>query len=285
MFDTIIIGNGPAGVSASLYTARAGLKTLIIGTDNGALQKAEKIENFYGLEKTISGEELAFRGMEQAKKLGVEIILDQVVGMNYNGNHIIVTKNNEYNCKTVIIATGVGRKTVPIEGLNKLEGHGVSYCAVCDAFFYRGRDVAVLGAGEYAIHEALQLLPIVRSVTLLTNGEKMTLQVPEGITTLPHKITNIIGENVVEGIHFDNGNSITLSGVFVAIGIATSSDIARKVGIAVENNHILVNKDMMTNISGVFAAGDCTGGMYQIAKAVYDGAVAGSACVKLVRAL
>ena len=180
MSNVIIIGNGPAGVSASLYTARAGVETTIIGSGLGALGKAEKIENYYGFAEPVDAKELVAAGIAQAKRAGVSYIEDEVVGIGFGQKLMVSTKTASYEADYVVLSTGASRSTPPIPGLRELEGHGVSYCAVCDAFFYRGKDVAVLGSGEYAMHEASELLPVVGSITVLTNGAELTGVLPEG---------------------------------------------------------------------------------------------------------
>lgn len=283
MSNVIIIGNGPAGISASLYTTRAGFDTKIIGKDGGALLKASEIENYYGFEDPVSGQSLIAGGISQAKRLGAEFIEDEVVGMSYNGKFVVITKNDEYEADCVVIATGTSRMAPKINGLKELEGRGVSYCAVCDAFFYRGKDVAVIGDGDYAIHEALELLPTSKSVTLLTNGKEVTVDVPDGILVNKNKIEALEGTDILEKVVFEDGSTLSTSGVFIAIGVAGSSDLARKLGASIEGNKIVIDENMATNIPGLYAAGDCTGGLLQIAKAVYEGAKAGTEIVKYLR--
>ena len=180
MHDVVIIGSGPAGISAAIYAARAGLKTQIISENRGALTKAEKIENYYGFANPISGEELLQNGVLQAQRLGAQIISGQVVNLGYDGDFIINTKDKAYKARSVVIATGSNRTAPKIKGFSGFEGKGISYCAVCDAFFYRGKDVAVLGCCEYALHEMMELLPIAGSVTLITNGAAPIPDIPEG---------------------------------------------------------------------------------------------------------
>ena len=283
MANVIIIGNGPAGVSTALYTTRAGINTMIIGKDHGALGKASEIENYYGFSQPISGKDLISEGMEGARRLGAEIISDEVLGISYGDKLTVITEGGEYEADSVVLATGTSRMAPKIKGLKEYEGHGISYCAVCDAFFYRGKDVAVLGNGNYALHEALELLPTSSSVTILTNGKEPDFQVPENIKVNTNSIDLIGGNDVVEEVHFQSGEMIQVSGLFVAIGVAGSTDLAKKIGAETQNNKIIVDENMSTNIPGLYAAGDCTGGLLQISKAVYEGAKAGTEIIKYLR--
>ena len=159
----------------------------------------------------------------------------------------------------------------------------MSWCAVCDAFFYRGKDVAVLGSGAYALHEAQALLPVVKSVSLLTNGMPLTAEFPPEVTVYPQKVEAVLGEQVVTGVQLSDGQEVALSGVFVALGVAGSTALARKIGAAVEGSRIVVDEKMQTTVPGLYAAGDCTGGLLQVAKAVYEGAQAGTEAAKALR--
>ena len=157
MYDVVIIGSGPAGLSAALYILRAGFSVIVIGKDNGALEKAEKIQNYFGLERPLSGHELVEIGKKQVLDLGGNILQDEVVGIRWDENYTVSTVKDSFACKAILLTTGASRKRMNIRNLDRLEGYGVSYCAVCDAFLYRGRDVAVLGNGEYALHEVQEL--------------------------------------------------------------------------------------------------------------------------------
>jgi thioredoxin reductase (NADPH) len=284
MIDVLIIGSGPAGVSAALYTVRAGLATTVVGKDKGSLAKSDAIENYYGFKEPVTGDDLVAQGIEQAKRLGVTVINDEVVGIGYDGNIIVQTKNCEFKAMSLIIATGSSRSAPKIAGIKEYEGKGVSYCAVCDAFFYRGKDVAVLGEGEYAFHEAAELLPVVKSVTVLTNGKEPNGEVPEGVKINTRNIKEFIGkDDVLNEVAFEDGSSAQISGLFIAVGVAGSSELAKKLGAETEGTKIVVDENMATSIPGVYAAGDCTGGMLQVAKAVYEGARAGTEAVKFVR--
>lgn len=283
MSKIVIVGSGPAGVSAALYAARAGVQTTVLSKGSGALQRAEKIENYYGFAEPLSGAELERRGIEGAKALGVQFVQTEAVGLTYTDKLTVETLAGDFAADAVILATGASRATPNIPGLAGLEGHGVSYCATCDGFFYRGKDVAVLGSGEYALHEAKALLPMVRSVTLLTNGAPLTAQFPPEVRVDERKIAAVLGETVVSGVEFVDGERCECAGVFVALGVAGSTALAKKLGAEVEGNRILTNDKMQTTIPGLYAAGDCTGGLLQVAKAVYEGALAGSEAAKALR--
>lgn len=283
MASVVIIGNGPAGISAALYVKRANIDTVIIGKSVGALKKAHAIENYYGLSSAISGEELHNIGIKQAADLGCTMIFDEVMAISFDGKLGVKTKNDFYSADAVIIATGASRSVPNIKGLKELEGKGISYCAVCDAFFYRNKDVCVLGNGEYALHEAAELAPVVASVTLLTNGLEPTVEIPDSIKCDKRKLSSIEGEETVSGVQFEDGEVLGTSGIFIAVGVASSSALAKKLGAETNGNTIVVDKNMQTNIPGLYAAGDCTGGLLQIAKAVYEGAKAGTEVIKYLR--
>lgn len=176
MYDVIIIGAGPAGISASLYTTRRNLKTLIIYKEKSSLERAKIIENYYGFENGIKGEELYKIGIEQAKNIGADIINEEVTNIEIEiieNKQIfkVQTLDNEFKSKSVILATGNKKNTPNIENIDKYEGKGISYCAICDGFFYRNKNIAVIGNGNYAISETIELQNIVKSIKILTNGK------------------------------------------------------------------------------------------------------------------
>lgn len=287
MWDVVILGEGPAGVSAALYIQRAGLSSAVIGMGPGALAKAEKIENFYGFMQGVTGKELHNLGVSHAKKLGAEMITDEIVGMDFDGAAFtLLGKKGSYQGKAVLLATGTARVTPKIAGLKELEGHGVSYCAVCDGFFYKGKDVAVLGEGEYALHEAEELSHIASKVTILTNGKAPLFATKEakGISVDERKIKKIEGTEAVEAVTFEDGSELAVSGLFVAVGTASAVDFAKKMGIETNGANIVVNAEMQTNVPGIYAAGDCTGGILQVSAAVAEGAKAGAEIIKFIRA-
>ena len=283
MGNILIIGGGPAGISAALYAVRGGLETTVIATGTSSLLKAKEIENYYGYENPISGQELLDVGVKQAKRLGVTFLSEEVVGLSYTEKLTVTTKENQYMADAVIIATGSPRNTPKIRDLSRFEGTGVSYCAVCDGFFYKGKEVGVLGSGDYAIHEALELLPVAQKVTIFTNGEDLKGDLPGQVLLDTRKIDGLEGDDVLQAIKMEDGKTVPLSGIFIAQGVAGSADLARKIGAETNGNRITVDAHMATNIPGLYAAGDCTGGMMQVAKAVYEGAEAATAALKFVR--
>ena len=283
MPNLVIIGSGPAGVSAALYAARAGMETTVLTKGPGALDRAELIQNYYGFAEPITGAELERRGVEGAKAVGVQFVTTEAVGLTYTDKLTVETLAGDFPADAVILATGASRAAPRIPGLAGLEGHGVSYCATCDAFFYRGKEVAVLGSGEYALHEVQALLPVVKHVTLLTGGAELTAQFPPEVTVREEPVEAILGEERVTGVQLTGGEVLAVSGVFVALGVAGSTALARKLGAEVDGNKIVVDEKMQTTLPGLYAAGDCTGGLLQVAKAVYEGAVAGTEAAKALR--
>lgn len=284
MYDVIIIGAGPAGITASLYTQRGNLKTLVLYNEKSGLEKAAHIENYYGFENGISGETLYKIGIEQAKNIGVDVIKEEVTKIENNIDYFkIVTPKGEYTSKVLILSTGNKKNKPKIKGIEKFEGKGVSYCAICDGFFFRNRSISVIGSGNYAVSETNELINIANDITILTNGEKAPEIRADNVNIDTKKIEEIIGENKVEGVKFKDGTEIQTDGIFIAQGVAGSADFAKKLGIITNKDNIVVNANMETNVKGIFACGDCTGGLLQVSKAVYEGAKAGLETIKYIR--
>lgn len=288
MYDVIIIGSGPAGISAALYTVRSKLKTLIIGKNDSVLRKADTVENYYGFEKPISGMELLDNGIKQARRIGADIIEEEVVAISQEGEFEVITSTALYKAKAVLIATGQPQKKIKIENLDSFEGRGVSYCTTCDGFFYNNLKVGVVGSKDFALHEAIELETFTRDITIFTNGEELTLsdnyrQGKERYKIDTRKITKLEGQDFLQSICFEDGSCEAIDGLFIANESASSVDFARKLGISVKGNNILVDREQQTNIPGLFAAGDCTGGFKQISTAVGEGALAGKKIIEYVR--
>lgn len=288
MYDSIIIGSGPAGITASLYMTRAGLKVLIISKNQSALEKAGKIENYYGFEMPISGKELNEAGIKQAKRIGAEFLEKEVISIKYfeNGYEVIVAnqgKDEKYIAKTIVLATGTNRNRPNIKGIKEFEGRGISYCAICDAAFFRNKDVGVLGNGDYAIGEIEELLPVAKSVTMLTNGLEPIEYRSDNVNVNTKKIREFRGNNKIEEIEFEDNTIKQINGIFIAQGVATSVDFAKKLGAMIENNYIVVSEKMETTVPNIYACGDCTGGLLQISKAVHEGTVAGLEIIRKLK--
>ena len=274
MIDLIIIGAGPAGISASLYAKRANNNVLILYNGESNLEKAEKIDNYYGFENGISGQELYNTGIKQAENIGVKLKKEEVLHIEQITNGFeITTTENSYQSKALIIATGNKKIRPNIKGIQEFEGKGVSYCAICDGFFYRNKNVVVIGNGKFAVNEANILKNIAKSVTILTNGEQITNISDIEINT--KRIEQITGGMRVQEIVFEDKSILEIDGVFVALGEAGGADFAKKIGILTNNDNIVVNEKMETNVKGIFACGNTNGGLLQVSKAVYEGAVAG----------
>lgn len=293
MYDVIIIGAGPAGISASLYTIRSNLKTLVIYKEKSALEKTPKVENYYGFTNGVKGEELYKIGIKQAENLGVEILEDEVTNIQmeniqtdqnvYKNIFKVQTLNNELKAKSVILATGNKKNKPDINNIEEYEGKGVSYCAICDGFFYKNKDVAVIGNGDYAISETMELENIVNSITILTNGQNIPEYRGENVNIINKQIKECSGNNKIEEVRFIDNSKLKVDGLFIAQGVAGSSDFAKKLGAKIDKDKIFVNENMETTIKGLYACGDCTGGLYQISKAVYEGTKAGLQAIKFCK--
>lgn len=294
-YDAIIIGAGPAGISASLYIKRANLSVLVLYSGEGNLEKAHKIDNYYGFPDGIAGQELYKNGIQQAKNLGVEVLEKEVTNISINDDFSfsVATSAENYNAKSVIIATGNKKLRPQIKGIADYEGKGVSYCAICDAFFYRGKSVCVIGDGKFAASEAEDLVNVASSVTILTNGKDES-QIKKILSEKgelerykidSRKIAEIKGgENgKVSAVLFSGGSEIQADGVFVALGEAGAADFAKKLGLILKGDSIQVNEKMATNIPGLFSCGNSNGGLLQVCKAVYEGAVAGLNAIDFIR--
>lgn len=288
MYDVIIVGKGPAGISAALYTTRANLKTLVIAKGYSEVAKAGKIENYYGFPEPVSGKDLIENGISQAKRLGVEIVEDEVISFRKNSNYTVVASGGSYEATAVLLATGQVWKKIRIENLSNFEGKGVAYCSTCDGFFYRDLAIGVLGYQDYAAHEAAELENFSKNITLFTNGQELRISEKyagnlERYKINKKKIVRLEGSEFLEKIIFDDGTNEKIDGLFVAFGSASSSDFAKQLGVITDGDTIVTDENMMTNLEGLFAAGDCTGGLKQIAAAVGKGALAGKKIIDYVR--
>ena len=288
-YEVIIIGAGPAGLSAGIYSARYKMKTLIIDVTPGGLAKdAHKVENYPGFE-SISGMDLMEKMTTHSTNSGAQIEYDSVTAIEKKDDkfHIMTESGNEYISDYLIIATGSKRKKLGIPGEDKLYGRGVSYCATCDAAFFKDKDVGVIGGGNSAIMAATILAEYAKKVYLIYRGSELKAE-PVWVERITHNpkievmlnrnVLEAVGEKRLEKIKMDNGDEILVSGLFIEIGSMPSAEMARSLGVQLDDkSRIIVTPDQKTNVQNVYAAGDVTtgsGGFQQIVTAVSEGSIA-----------
>ncbi|MDR0977826.1 MAG: thioredoxin-disulfide reductase [Endomicrobium sp.] len=289
LYDVVIIGGGPAGLSAAVYSSRAGLKTLVIEKNacGGQIITAGVIENYPGFNGGIDGFDLAVKFEKQAKGLGTEIVYDEATGIENGIIKKIVTKKSFYETKIIIIAAGMHMRRLSIPGEDKFIGRGVSFCAVCDAPFYKGKNVLVAGNSDSAVQEALYLSEFADKVTVLCRGDKLeavnilqerALSNPDisvMYNTIPREIigSGHVEKVIVENLKTKHCEQLKADGVFVFIGLSPN---AVDGGIKLdENGFILTDENMSTSADGIFACGDIRKkNLRQIVTAVSDGAYA-----------
>ena len=293
VYDVIIVGAGAAGLSAAIYTARGGLKTLVLGDPmKSRVAMGRHFDNYLGFPDGISGIELMERATAQARRFGAEIRPCEVVGLMPGDTFKVETADGQqFEAKAIVLATGVAGKSSGIKGEAELIGQGVSHCVVCDGFFYRGKKVAVIGHANYAAKEALELLTYTRDVTIFSNGRPFAIDAnlkarldAEGITLREEQVLEFTrNESGLTGILLHTGESYPAEGVFIALGTAGSADFALTLGIELDGNAIVVDRQGRTSYPGIFAAGDCTGEPQQMAKAVGEGCLAGLSAIAYVK--
>ncbi|WP_213818167.1 NAD(P)/FAD-dependent oxidoreductase [Garciella nitratireducens] len=289
MYDVIIIGKGPAGIQAALYTARANLNTLILGKES-PLRKSAKIDNYFG-QKSISGTKLLETGLQQIQSVGAKCKEELVLNLTKEKNLFkIITDQNKYESKSVIIATGQPSQKIFIKNMERFEGMGIHYCTTCDGFFYRDAKIGMLGYTDYVIEETKEMLTFTKNIVLLTHGKELTINEnarnfikEKSIPVITKKILSFQGTNALETVQFEDGSIEKFDGIFIAYGSASSVDFARKLGVAIKDNTLDVDKYQKTNIDGLFAAGDCTGGFKQISTAVGEGALAAKSAIEYIK--
>lgn len=293
MYDIIIIGAGPAGLTAALYARRAEKKVLVIEkeTFGGQITHSPKVENYPGF-TVMSGNEFADKLIEQVMYQGAEIELDTVTGIKGEaGDFTVECERGSFRGKTVIIATGAKHRQLGLDRENDFTGEGVSYCAVCDGAFYKGKDVAVIGGGNSALQEAILLAKTSKSVTVVQNLPFLTgeIKLREEIEKLPNVkvilssiVLQILGDNKFEGIKIQNTETkeetdLSLDSIFVAIGQQPDNESFKDVVKLNEYGYIVSDERCIPegSIKGIFTAGDCrTKKIRQVATAISDGATA-----------
>lgn len=291
--DCIIIGSGVAGMTAAIYLKRANINVMIIEKDvpGGQINRTYKIENYPGY-VSVSGSELASTIIEQLKNLDVEIKYGNVLKISKNGNLIVVkTDRDEYIAKTLIIASGRTPRKLGLNNEEKLIGRGISYCATCDGYFYRNKDVAVVGGGNSAVEEAIFLAEICNKVYVIHRRNQFTAEKylqeklfnKENVYILYNsEIKEIVEkDNKLDSLILKDNKEIKIDGLFVYIGQEPKTDFINDLDIEKENNYIKVNNEMKTNIAGIFACGDVIKkDVYQITTATSDATIAANSVKK-----
>lgn len=287
MYDVIIIGMGIGGITAGIYAKRAGLNVLMFekSTPGGTLTKIEKISNYPGYEE-IKGVDLAMNLFNQVKKLEIPFKMEEVISVDASGDiKVVTTKNGNYQAKNIIVATGRVPKYLGLDNEKDYLGRGISTCATCDGFLYKGEDIAVVGSGNSALQESLYLAKLAKKVYLLHRGNKF-----KGDDALVENVKNtnnieIIGGVNVENINeengkinsvlLDNGMTINVKGIFIYIGYRPDTDMFKSLDITNINGDIIVDENFETEIDGLYAIGDCIKkGVYQLVTAASDGCIA-----------
>lgn len=282
MYDAVIIGSGPAGLSAALNLKIRGKSFIWFGSRNMSekLSKAEKINNYPGL-PDISGAELFEQFKMHAQKMELSITEKMVTNILYNdGHYMLLAENEMYEAQTLILAMGVMTQK-PLKGEQKLLGNGVSYCATCDGMLYRGKTIGVISTSEKYEEEVSFLAGLAEKVYFFP-AYPVSAPLAENVTVQKEVPTEITGDGRVDGIVLRGGEKLPLDGVFCLRDSILPTALLS--GLAMEDGHILVNRRMETNLPGCYAAGDCTGRPYQYAKAVGEGNVAAHSVIEYLAA-
>ena len=302
-YDAIIIGAGPAGITAGIYLARAGRKAIIIeaGVPGGQVFINHEIENYPGFPEAISGSELAGRMEKQAVRFGVEIknLPISKITKSSNGDFELEAFSKKFTTRTVILATGSKPKQLGIPGEEKLFGAGVSYCSTCDGMFFKGKDVVVIGGGNSALHGAEYLERICNSVTLIHRrdefrGDVFLVQRLKSDSKvkmiLSTNVLEVVGDKKVEGLKVKNVKTgkediVKCDGVFIYVGSEPQNALVKDLVKLDEYGYVIAGTDMSTSLSGLYAAGDVTKKSYrQMVTAVSDGCVAALSVDKFLSA-
>lgn len=298
MYDVIIIGAGTAGLSAAIYTSRAGKNTLLLESyiPGGQIVSSKEIENYPGI-KHISGADFASALYEQALSLGASIKYDNATSIeSLPDGKIVKTSETSYACKSIIIATGVTKRSLGLEMEKELTGLGVSYCAICDGAFFKGKEVAVIGGGNTAIEDAIFLTAYCKKVYLIHRKDSLraesrlieTLEARENVFfILESLVTKLHGSKHLEGISVKNKwgveNFLPVNGLFVAIGQIPANDFCSHIIALNQEGYIIADEDCKTNAEGIFVAGDCrTKSIRQLTTASSDGTIAGLAACEYI---
>lgn len=293
IYDVIIIGLGASGVSASIYAKRSGLNVCVInyGVPGGIISTSSIVENYPGI-KSISGSDFAFNLFEHFNSLNIPLYNEEVINITDGDIKTVITTNNEYKAKKIIICSGRKPKKLGIKNEDKYMGRGISYCATCDGNLYKNKKVCVVGGGNSALESAIYLSNICEVVYVIVRKDKFigseslvkdVLNKDNVIVKFNSVIEEIIGNDVVESIKIKD-EEIKLSGIFINIGYEPSIGILKGLNLKMDNNYIVVDKNMETSVKGIYAAGDIIKkDLYQLVTAVSEGAVAATNVFKSIK--
>ncbi len=289
MYDIIVIGGGPAGLTAAVYARRANKSVLVIekGSFGGQITFSPKVENIPGFSE-VTGNEFAEKLVEQALGLDAEVECAEVLEIKQGDVKTVVTDSGSFEAKTVIIATGAKHRMLGLAREEEFVGEGISFCAVCDGAFYAGRDVAVIGGGNSALQEAILLADLAKKVYVVQNLDYLTgeQKLQEKLTAkenveiiLGHTVKGVLGDTTLTGITIADSNAnekqITIDGMFVAIGLIPQNEVFSSVINLDDRGYVNSDENCLTNADGIFVAGDCRSKkIRQVATAAADGAVA-----------
>lgn len=238
--------------------------------DAGTLSRTDHIENYYGIVEPISGLDLYQAGIDQAKRLGIMVSVEEVLDIEVEDHFLVKTDHGEHKAKAVLLATGASRSQLRVKGSDTFLGKGISHCAVCDGFLYRNKRIGVVGAGAFMKEELSFLKQFAKETVVFTNGFPLEVGL-DNTEVITEKMVEIKGDDHVRMVETTNG-TVMVDALFIAVGTPSATSFALRMGAFTENNNLVVDSEFMTNIPGLFAAGDCIGGLLQIAKAVSDGA-------------
>ncbi len=272
MYDVIIIGSGPAGYTAAIYASRAFLKTLLIAGPEfgGQLTTTTAVDNFPGFSKGIMGPTLMEEMKQQAIRFGTEVVMDEVKTITKTSPFTVIGSKT-YEGKTIIIATGAQAKTLGIPTEEEFRGKGISYCATCDGFFFKGKTIAVFGGGDTAMEEATFLTKFADKVTIIHRREEFRASKimiekaksnPKISFLLNKTVKEFYGDTVLRGVKFEDGTDLPLDGAFIAIGHTPATGFLKDV-IALDEEGYVKITNTMTSVDGIFAAGDCVDSRYR----------------------
>lgn len=295
-YDVIIIGAGPGGISAAIYLKRAGINPLVLEADapGGTLNKTHKIENYPGYVDK-DGTTLAFRMYSQIEELGVTFKTEKVINIeNENNFHKVITENNVYECKYIIIATGKTPRKLDIKDADKYNGKGVSYCTICDGTLYKGKTIAIVGGGNSAMESASYMKDIAKKIYIINRSPALRADEKEQKEVLDSKnieviynskIKEIIDEQgLITGIKLDNEKQLEVSAIFVCIGQESNLAYYQNLNLKTDNLGIIVDVNMKTSDDYVYACGDAISkSLYQVVTAVSEGAIAATSIIRNIK--